>query len=137
MDKVLLDPALKSHFLNLYSIALSDLEIDTTELELLYKFGELRGITKEEINNIIISPDKIKFSIPESLEEKIEYLYEFAKMIWADGVVHNYERNALQRFCKNFGFVEENIEEISEFLLEEANKGTSNKDLIKLISNNL
>ena len=60
MKQINLDPYLKSHFLNLYSIALSDLEVETTELELLYKFGEQRGITKNEINDIIINADSNK-----------------------------------------------------------------------------
>lgn len=132
-----IDPNLKSHFLNLYSIALSDLEVETTELELLYKLGEQRGISKDEINNVIINPNSFKIKVPETLEEKIEFLYEFALMIWVDGKVDEFERNAMIRFCRIFGFVDESILEIADFLLEEAKKGTSRSDLLNLATKNV
>lgn len=136
MMKNHISPSLKTHFLNLYSIALSDLNIDTKELELLYEFGKRRGIGKEEINSLILNANKIKFTIPESLEERIEYLYDFAIMIWIDGKVEDFEKKYLVRFCRIFGFVEEQIEAIAEFLLEEAKKGTKFQELLSLIKNN-
>ena len=136
MKTINLDSYLKSHFLNLYSIALSDLEVDSTELELLYKFGEMRGISKDQINEIIINADINKTKVPETLDEKVEFLYDFAVMIWADGKVDEFERNALKRFCKMFGFIDENISEITDFLLDEAKKGTTKTNLINLIKNN-
>lgn len=35
-----MEEKLKGHFLNLYHMALSDTEVDTTELEMLYLIGE-------------------------------------------------------------------------------------------------
>ena len=58
-------------------------------------------------------------------------------MTWADGKVDEFERNALIRFCKIFGFVDENILEIADFLLEEAKKGTNKNSLMQIINNNL
>ena len=136
MNSTQIDPILKSHFLNLYFIALSDLEVDTTELELLYKLGENRGIKKDEINDIIINPDHAKIRIPESLDVKIEYLYDFALMIQADNKIDEFERIALKRFCKIFGFLDENINEITDYILNEVKKGISKGDLINIINKN-
>jgi hypothetical protein len=74
---------LQSHFLNLYAMALSDTQIDTVELEVLCKIGQEKGVEKSEIDHLILNPDKVKFSFPESLDEKIIYLYDFAKIIYA------------------------------------------------------
>ncbi len=128
---------LKSHFLNLYSIALSDTEIDTTELEFLFQFGQERGVPKEEIEDLILHPDKIKFNIPADTLKKIEYLYDFAKMIWADGKVDEYEEVALKKFCLKFGFEKENIDALVKFLIEEAKKYTSNTEIIDIVQQNL
>jgi hypothetical protein len=137
MENIQLTSTLKSHFLNLYSIALSDTQIDTVELELLFNFGIKRGIEKEEIEKIILNPHLVKFSIPDDVLEKIEYLYEFAVMIWADGKVDDYERETLFKFCEKFGFESENIPSIVEFLLEEANKETSLEEIYEMVKQNL
>lgn len=134
---MIIDEKIKSHFLNLYAMALTDTQIDTKELELLYDMGMERGIPKDDIQEIILRPDLVKFSIPEETLDKMEYLYDFARMAWANGEVDDYERVALTKFCKKFGFLEENVDSIVEFLLEEAEKGTSKLDLLNTVKTNL
>ena len=86
---------LQSHFLNLYAMALSDNQIDTVELEVLYKIGQEKGVDKSEIDQIILNPDKVKFSFPDTLSEKVVYLYDLAKIILADGIVDKNEIKTL------------------------------------------
>ena len=64
---------LKSHFLRLYQMAFSDDNFDVLELQMLYKFAEERGITKDQLNEILLNPSHDS-SIPESLEKRVEYL---------------------------------------------------------------
>lgn len=119
----------ESHFLNLYSIALSDTQIDTTELVKLYEFGQKRGFDKNAIDELLLNADHVTFTIPDELLNKIELLYEFAILIWADGRVDEYEKTALMKFCFKFGFEKENVEELADFLLEEAKQKTKIADL--------
>lgn len=119
----------ESHFLNLYSIALSDTEVDTTELIKLYEFGEKRGFDKQAIDELLLNADHVSFTIPDELLKKIELLYEFAQLIWADGRVDEYERTALMKFCFKFGFEKENVEELADFLLDEAKRNTEIDEL--------
>lgn len=126
-----LKSVVKSHFLNLFSIALSDMEVDTTELELLYHIGEDRGVPKEEIEYLIMHPNKVNFHIPEETVKKVEYLYDFALMIYADGKVEQYEEEALERFIKAFGFLDENISELKSLLLSKAKENTSRDEFIQ------
>lgn len=132
-----IDEKIKSHFLNLYAMALTDTQIDTKELDLLFDMGLERGIPKDEIQEIILKPDLIKFSIPEDTIDKMEYLYDFARMAWANGEVDDYERVALTKFCKKFGFFDENVDGIVEFLLEEAGKGTPKMEFLNTVKSNL
>ena len=131
------DNSLKSHFLNLYSIALSDTEIDSKELALLYKLGIERGVTKEDIETIILNPEKVKFSIPDDVLIKIEYLYDFARMICADNKIENDEKVALEKFCLKFGFEHANVSTIAEFLIFEANKGSNLQIVIEQVKQTL
>jgi uncharacterized tellurite resistance protein B-like protein len=128
---------LQSHFLNLYAMALSDSQIDTVELETLYKIGQEKGIAKSEIDQIIIYPDKVKFNFPDNLTEKIIHLYDFARIIIADGVVDKNERSTLELFCKRFGFEEENIPGIADFLIASASENMETATLLQLINENL
>lgn len=124
---------LKSHFLRLYQIAFSDDNFDVLEMQMLYKFAEERGVTKEDLENILLKPSH-NSSIPEKFENKIEYLYDLAVMIWADNIVTQDEINTLRKYCLKFGFIEENISDLSDFLLEKAKEKVSKKDLLLLIN---
>ncbi|WP_417558355.1 hypothetical protein [Mesoflavibacter zeaxanthinifaciens] len=124
---------LKSHFLRLYQMAFADDNFDVLELQMLYKFAEERGVSEEELNEILLNPSH-NSSIPESLDKRIEYLFDLSIMIWADDEVTEDERNTLHKYCKKFGFLEENISELSDFLLDKAKEGISKQELLKLIN---
>lgn len=129
MEEMNISTELKSHFLRLYQIAFSDNNFDILELQMLYNFAEERGLSKEQLNEILLNPSQESI-IPGSLEEKIEYLYDLALMIWADSIVTEDEINALKKYCLKFDFLEENIDDICEFLLENAKAKVSKKELI-------
>lgn len=132
-----MNEVLQSHFLNLYAMALSDTQIDTAELETLYKIGYEKGIEKNEIDDLILHPDKVKFSFPETLNEKVIYLYDLAKIILADGVVDSNERKTLELFCTRFGFENGNISTIAEYLISCAKNNIQVTDLLEIINENL
>lgn len=132
-----LDSELRSHFLNLYSLALCDTQVDTSELEMLFNFGQERGVSKEEIEKIILYPNQIRFTVPIDILKKIEYLYDFARMIWADKRIDEYEYLTLQKFCNRFGFEESNSAEIATFLIEEAKKDTPKIKVIEIVEENI
>ena len=127
----------KSHFLNLYHIALCDMQIEPTELEKLYLIGSEKGITSEEIDSIVLHPDKIKFIIPESIEQKIEYLYDLAQIAWSDGKIDNNEKFTLELFCSKFGFEQDHISTITQFILDEVEKKTKLSDVLLIVRQNL
>ncbi|MDI3322000.1 hypothetical protein QJ048_19570 [Pinibacter sp. MAH-24] len=118
-------------------MALSDTQVDTSELETLYKIGQEKGVDKSEIDQIILNPDKVKFSFPDTLDEKIIYLYDFAKIILADGIVHENERATLELFCSRFGFEDANIAAITDFLIASAKSNLVADDLLQIITENL
>ncbi|AGC75967.1 hypothetical protein LX97_00645 [Nonlabens dokdonensis] len=124
---------LKGHFLRLYQIAFADDSFDKLELEMLYKFANDRGLTKEQLDSILLNPS-IDTSIPESLETRIEYLYDLAIMIWADGRVDDDEYITLTKYCKKFEFLDENIEALADFLLKSAKEGVSKTEIINSIN---
>lgn len=117
-------------------MALADTEVDTTELEMLYGIGAEKGITRSEIDSVVLRPDSVKFTAPETVTEKIESLYDFARIAWADGHIDENETRLMHVFSKKFGFEDENIPTIVQFILDEVKKGTPKEDILKIVTEN-
>jgi len=129
---------LKAHFLNLYHMALCDIKFTESELVLLYSIGAEKGISKEEINSILVKPDIINFNIENtSVIERIEYLYDFARIIWADAKITDEETGLIKCFAKIFEFKKENLDAIINFLLDEVKKGTPKEEVLKIVQENI
>ncbi|WP_272149543.1 hypothetical protein [Tenacibaculum aiptasiae] len=124
---------LKSHFLRLYQMAFSDDNFDVLEMQMLYKFAEERKVSKQELDNILLSPYH-ESTLPETLELKIEYLYDLAVMIWADEIITDDEINTLKKYCLKFGFLEENIIELCDFLIDNAKKNATKEEVLNQLT---
>ena len=122
---------LKSHFLRLYSMAFTDDNFHPLELKMLYSFAEDRGVPREQLDKLLLNPIEAKASIPDNINDKITYLYQLSQMIWADGEVDENERSTLAKYIKMFGFKEENVNELSEYLLSAVEKGISLDHVLK------
>lgn len=124
---------LKAHFLRLYTLAFSDENFHPLELKLLYNFAHNRGISKEKLDELLLNPTSFNSTIPESLDSKLTYLYQFCQMIWADGKVDENEKNALRKYIKLFNFEEENITELSNYLLDAVKNKIALDEILKEI----
>lgn len=134
MEKSDISLQLKSHFLRLYQIALCDEKFDHLEMQLLYKFAAERDISPEELDKILIGSVG-EVTIPESVEERIEYLYDFALMIWADNKITEDELNTLKKYCKKFEFLDENIDALSNYLIECAKENKPKEEILFELKN--
>ncbi|MDT7832029.1 hypothetical protein RQM59_06535 [Flavobacteriaceae bacterium S356] len=121
---------LKSHFLRLYQIALSDENFSHLEMQLLYQFAAERGVDNNELDRILTSHTG-EIHIPEKLEDRMVYLYDFAQMAWADHVITEDERTTLKKYVKKFEFLDENVEALTTYLLESAQQEKSREDILK------
>tara|TARA_B100000780_G_scaffold98177_1_gene68531 strand:+ start:182 stop:580 length:399 start_codon:yes stop_codon:yes gene_type:complete len=121
---------LKSHFLRLYQMAFTDDDFDKLELKMLYHFATERGVSEEQLQDVLLNPSFENIEVPDSLDKKIDYLNDLAKMIWADGKVHQNERDLLIKYCRIFGFLEENLEGLVDILLEFAKDDLSVAEII-------
>ncbi|WP_343695036.1 hypothetical protein [Flavobacterium sp.] len=125
---------LKSHFLRLYQMALSDDQFDVLELQMLYHFADERGIPKEELDKLFLNPINTEFIVPETLNTKIEYLYDLTRIIWADGKITDDELNMLRKYCRKFDFVEENINDLSDYLIDCVQKNIGKEEIISQLN---
>jgi len=128
---------LKSHFLNLYIISLSDSTFDQKERELLYNIGIERGLNKSEIDFITKNPHKVRFYKPNGIYEKFEHLYDFARMILADGIIDPREIEVFSILAKKLEFKEEDIPELINLFVDEVKKNTQKDIIFKKVKENL
>ncbi|WP_264530937.1 hypothetical protein [Flavobacterium sp. N502540] len=125
---------LKSHFLRLYQMALSDDQFDVLELQMLYHFADERGIPREELDKLFLNPISTELSIPEEVNTRIEYLYDFTRIIWADGKITEDELNMLKKYCRKFNFRDENINELSDYLIDCVQKNIGKQEIINQLN---
>lgn len=125
---------LKSHFLRLYQMALSDDQFNVLELQMLYHFADERGIPKEELDKLFQNPVNSEFVLPEDLATRIEYLYDFTRIIWADGKITDDELNMLKKYCRKFNFLDENITDLSNYLIDCVQKNIQKEEIISQLN---
>jgi uncharacterized tellurite resistance protein B-like protein len=130
MEKITISADLQAQFLRLYQIAMTDGDFSPLEWKMLYDFAAERNVSKEELDKVLLSPVG-KLEIPQQLEEKIDYLYDFSRMIWADGIVTEDEEVTLKKYCKRFGFLEENIPQLAQYFIDAVKNGKSKESIIE------
>jgi hypothetical protein len=94
-------------------------------------------VPKKAIEHIILHPNEVRFTIPDDILKKIEYLFDFARMIDADNFIDPAEKAIMKKFCLKFGFAEENLDELVDFFISEVKKGTTKHEVFNLVSQNL
>jgi uncharacterized tellurite resistance protein B-like protein len=128
-----MDEKSKRLFLEMYQMILSDTEVHPKELEMFYKIGKECGVSEAEIQKVLFSPNSFVSSEELNDEEKIDCLYNLARIAWADGRLDESEKEMLQNASKRLGFAAENAEEIATFLLEQAYHGKSIEEVLTVI----
>jgi uncharacterized tellurite resistance protein B-like protein len=134
MENSMLTTELKVHFLRLYQMAFTDDNFNILELQMLYHFAEERGIPKEELDKLFLNPVSHEIIIPTDLNTRIEYLYDLTRIIWADGKITDDEMNTLRKYCRKFEFLDENIEDLSNYLIDCVQKGIQKQEIINQLN---
>lgn len=116
-------------------MAICDDDFSASELKMLYKSAEERGISPKNLDEILMNPINSKSLIPETLKEKVEYLYDLTVMVWADGVVSPNEYSALKKYIAMFGFLEENVKDIADYFIEAVKQGKTKDDIFNDLQN--
>lgn len=125
---------LTSYFANLYSMVMADNDKSDEEMILLYRIGkEQFKLTEEEMDRMIIT-DETLYYIPTSEKDKLLYLYDMARIAWADGKVVPTERDLLKRTMERFGVSQDNIDDLTDFLLEKGQENLSHEEFLKYVS---
>ena len=129
METTNITAELKGHFLRLYQMAMTDEDFSPSEWKMLYELAANKGVNKAELDDILLNTTG-QVEIPNDLSKRVEYLYDLSLLIWADGDASPDEITTLKKYCRKFEFLEENIEELSNYLLESAKVNKSKSQIL-------
>ena len=125
-----IDEGLKAHFLSLYCLTVSDNDVHPKELETLYQIGLEYGISKEDIQAIVMEPNNALIT-PSTIEEKVAYLYNLTRIAYADGKIVNEEKDLIGKYAIKFGFPKENAAAIVDFFLDSVKNCKTINDILE------
>lgn len=123
----------QSHFLNLFSLAIADSHVSAEELELLYTIGIENGITREEVDFLVDNPHKVKYTRPETLDDTLEELFDFGRMILADHKVDVREIMVFKSLAMHLDIAENKVENAIEVLIDGLRVNEEKSQLISKI----
>lgn len=115
-------PEQRNHLIDLYRLALVDEDFDMREVFLLTELCKKYNVNLNEIS-IKLTSTEHEVLIPESVEERIKYLYELTQMAWVDNIIQDCERDMLRNYALRYDFLEENVDRIVDYLIDSVRDG--------------
>ncbi len=99
----------KGHFSAIVRVALSDGEITSEEKAFLDKLALQLEISQEEYEEILENPAKYPINPPVLYTQRLERLYDLARMVYADHILGPKQKDILVRFALALGFTPSNV----------------------------
>lgn len=96
-----------NHFASIVNIASVDGEINLEEKRVLKHLAQKLDISKEDYEIAIESPGEFPVFSPNSVEERLEHLYEIITVIFADYKMNKEEEFLLKKYAVALGFSSE------------------------------
>ena len=93
-----------AHFASLASLAAVDGKINPREKGLLDRFARKLDITSEEYSEVMKKSNKYPITPSNSLEERLERLYDLFRLIYVDHIVDEEEMALLKKYAIGLGF---------------------------------
>ncbi len=122
----------KEHFGHLIQIAMADGKIETSELEMLHRFGSKLGLTAPEVDDLLETSKKSAYVPPYELSKRFGQLYDVIKMVYADGQINNNEMRLATGLALKSGFAEDEIPVLLALLISGIKTGDDEDDLFEL-----
>jgi uncharacterized tellurite resistance protein B-like protein len=103
-----------AHFASIVRLSLADNVISEGEEKLLKRLAKKFNILEEKYKEILNSAKEYPVNAPHNYDERIEYLYDLAKMVYADENASSEEAKVLRKICIGLGFPLNNVEKVAD-----------------------
>ncbi|WP_340153923.1 hypothetical protein [uncultured Marivirga sp.] len=92
-----------SHLIHLYQLAKIDNRFVKEEKRYLYALGRKNDVTEKEVDDIIEDSSTLAFHEPETIKEKIIFLYEYIQMMLVDNKLDEREAQMCAIIAERMG----------------------------------
>lgn len=92
-----------SHFIALVKMVYIDGFVYEEEQKVLLKFADKLNINEDRFAKILSDPNRFPLEAVNSQEERLEYIYDFFKMIYADHKIDQREVELVHRYAIGLG----------------------------------
>ena len=99
----------KSHFSAIVRVAIADGDLSKEEKEFLDKLAVRLEISAAEYEEILENPSKYPINPPYLHSQRLERLYDMARMVYADHVLGPKQKEVVAKFALALGFTPGNV----------------------------
>ena len=99
----------KGHFSAIVRVAIADGAMSKEEKAFLDKLAVRLEISSSEYEEILENPSKYPINPPYLHTQRLERLYDLSRMVYADHVLGQKQKDILTKFCLALGFTPGNV----------------------------
>jgi uncharacterized tellurite resistance protein B-like protein len=103
---------LSSHLINLFRVAAADGKISKDEFELLFILSKKSGISDQDLAKITSENHQEPILIPDTIEERIQHLFDLVCMVVADHKIDHREVGLCQEIARQYGIPNAIVEQL-------------------------
>ena len=114
----------------LINLAASDNHVADRESKLIYLIGKANGIPKDEISQMLKSPQPVHGTTSLTPDQKFEHLYNLIQMMKTDGQVFRSEVIFCEQMAEKLGYKKSVVGEISQHVYSDPSI-TADREMLK------
>ena len=120
----------RDHFAAIIRIALADGIISKEEEAFINRTAINLEIEDSEVVEIKANIDSYPINPPVSEQNRLERLYDLSRMVFADNIADDAEKNLLKRLIIGLGFAVDKVDQVIEKSFLEISKGSDEEEFI-------
>ena len=114
----------------LINLAAIDRIIDPKEVKLIHMIGKANGFTRDEVDDMIKSPQTIINMMEMTPDEKFEHLYYLITLMKSDGKIFQNEIDFCEKIADRLGYRKGVVAAMSQYIYSDINV-RADRDLLR------
>lgn len=114
----------------LINLAAIDRIIDVKEVKLIHMIGKANGFTRDEVDDMIKSPQTIINMMEMTPDEKFEHLYYLITLMKSDGKIFQNEIDFCEKIADRLGYKKGVVATMSQYIYSDINV-RADRDLLR------
>jgi uncharacterized tellurite resistance protein B-like protein len=127
----------KTRLLDLYKIAISDGKIDKNEYRFIIDIAKSIGLNSNEALDIINKNIDFKITPPQSINERMQHLFQMLFLIKIDGEIHTKEINIIKNTALYLGLNLSMTDELIEVIKNYKKELVPKEEMIRIVKQHM